>query len=242
MLTNGMDTKETRTQLSYLRTRFAELLKFCQAESGSSEVSDEVRNITQDMLTRLNKLLDIVMYQYFEDKIFPSLTSEEKEKIENKIQFPIVPKKEDLESMFGRIGLTEKYRKGKLLLLIEQYQPYQSGQEWLKYLRDHANLCHRKLIPQKKIKETSLTIGDVIKISDSATVKMNNCIVNGIPIKELIVDKGAISGHIDSRLNPRVETNITYMFEGTEVNVLWLCEKSLEEIVNLVKSFEELSK
>lgn len=238
-----MDTKEIQIQFTYLRTRYTELLKCCQAEFGIPGVSDEVRNITQDMLTRLNKLLDIVMYQYFEIKIFPNLTSKEKEKIENKIQFPIVPKKEDFESMLGKIGLLGvENRDGRLISLLEQYQPYQVGQEWIKYLRDHANLCHRKLIPQKKTKETSLTLGDSIKISDSAMVKMSNCVVNGIPIKELIVDKGAVSGHIDPRLNPRVETKVTYLFEGTEINVLWLCQKSLEEIENLVKSFEGFAK
>ena len=236
-----MDTKEIQTQLSYLRTRFAELLKLCQAEFGTPGVSDEVRNVTQDMLTRLNKLLDILMYEYFENKIFPNLTLKEKEKIENKIQFPIVSKKEDFKSMLGKIGLTEEFRESRLLSLLEQYQSYQPGQEWLKYLRDYANLCHRKLIPQKKRKETSLTIGDVVKISDSATVTMNNCVVNGIPIDELIVDKGTVQGQIDPRLNPRVETQVIYSFEGTDINVLWLCQKSLEEIGNLVRRFEELT-
>jgi hypothetical protein len=232
--------EEVRKQIKYLKGRYTELISFCEKEN-TPQVSDDVRNIAQDIITRLNRLLDNIIFIFFLTKISPELSTELRKKYEKKVQFPVCKKLEDVKILLSRFNMVDLQTKNvSAFSIINEFQPYQDGKEWISYLRKYSNLGHRKLIAQEKKKDISLMLGEVLKISGGASVTMNNCFVNDIPIKHLTIDKNVIEGDLDPRLNPRVEVEITYLLEDDNIDLLWLCKKSLEEIEKIATKFEKI--
>jgi len=230
--------KEIKQQIEYLRKRLTELVSLCEKET-ASDVSAEVRNVAQDIITRLNRLLDNILYNFFEIGIRPLLSKEQAETYARQVQFPVCTQPIDLKGQLGRFGAPDLEVSSPIIFrLIETTQPYHPGNEWLSQLRKYSNLGHRKLIAQSKKRDVSLVLSEAIKISGGASVTMNNVVINGVPIKHLIVDKGTVSGDLDPRLNPRVEVQVTYLLEGDNVDLLFLCEKSLKKIEEIFKGFE----
>lgn len=231
-------SSDVEKQLAYLRKRFTKLVAICQKDGTAKTVSGETRNITQDLLTRLNRLLDNIMYEYFQTRIVPTLSPEAIKAFKSKVQFPAVSKKEDLSSVLGMFGLARS-DSPKLFALLDKSQPYNGGQEWIGHLRTYSNLGHRKLIPQDKKKDIFLTLGDTVAISDKASVRMNNVVINGVPVDELVVDKGVVTGKISPKLNPKVRTEITYVFEDTSIDVLDFLKEALNGVEEIAKAFEK---
>ncbi|HBV33168.1 TPA: hypothetical protein DEB72_01395 [Patescibacteria group bacterium] len=224
-------------QVSYLRKRITELVSLCQKDS-SPTVSDDVLNTAQDIISRLRRLLDNIMSEYYINRIKPHLSVQDAKA--SKPTFPICDKVEDIKGQLGKFNAADlETISPEVYKIIEKAQPYHTSNKWIKYLRDYYNLGHWRLVAQEKKRDISLVLGDVIRISDRASVTMNNCLVNGVPVDYLRVDKGAISGRLDARLNPRVEIKVLYLLEGENVDVLWLCQKSLTEIELILKSFAE---
>lgn len=232
--------KEVRKQIEYLKRRYTELISLCEKEN-TPQVSDYVRNVAQDIITRLNRLLDIIVFQFFITKISLELSAELRERYERQVQFPVCQKPEDLKDQLGRFGMGDlQVKNPSVFSIIDEFQPYQNEKDWILYLRRYSNLGHRKLIAQEKKKDVSLVLGDTIKISGGASVTLNNVFINGVPIKHLTVDKGVVSGDLDARLNPRAEVRVSYLLEGDNIDLLWLCRKSLEEIEKIAIKFENI--
>ncbi|MFA4937436.1 MAG: hypothetical protein WC575_04110 [Patescibacteria group bacterium] len=231
---------EIKEQIKYLRKRFTELVGLCEKDN-TLEVSNDVRNVAQDIILRLNRLLDNILFEYFTKIVRPNLSDKEVLLYEKGVQFPVCSKIDDIKSVLGGFGARDLEDKNpEIFAIIEQVQPYHTGNEWICHLRNYSNFGHRKLIPQHKKRDISLILGDVVKISDSASVTMNNCSVNGVPIQHLTVDKGVVRGDLDPRLNPRVEVEVSYLLEGENIDVLWLCQKSILGIEKISESFEKV--
>ena len=232
---------EVKEQIEYLKKRLTELISLCEREN-TPEVSGDVRNIAQDIITRLHRLLDNILFLYFVTKVKPAVSEKMANDYEKRVLFPLCNKPSDLIPQLARFGAGNlNISDPEIYSIIEQSQPYNNIDSVLSYLRKYSNLGHRKLIAQKKSKNISLILGDVIKISDQASVTMNNVLVNGIPINHLKIDKGAVSGNLDARLNPRVEIQVSYLLEDDGVDVLWLCQNSLVKIEKIVDDFKKAS-
>ncbi len=228
--------KDINNQIEYIKKRVKSLVDLCEKDT-SIEVSGEVRNITQDILTNLNRLLDIVMYYFYDSKIKPNIAEEQKNKYDKNVYFPVCTKPENIKGCLGSFGALDLEKDHPVIFnLISNIQPYNSN-EWIKQLRDYSNLGHRKLISQKKKHETYITLQDTVKINDKVRATFNNCSFNGVPVKNLTVDRGIISGDLDPRLNPKIETEIIYLLEDSNINVIFLCQKALLEIEKLFKGF-----
>lgn len=232
--------EEIQSQIKYLSKRFNELVGLCGKDT-TPEVSEEVRNVAQDIITRLNRLLDNILYTFFEKEIRPLLSTEQAEIYESKVQFPICNKFSDLKARLGSFGATSLEESNPPVFeLIEKIQPYHSGNDWLSHLRKYSNLGHRKLLAQNKKREISLVLSEVVRISGEASVTMRNCFIQGVPIKHLTVDKGKVSGDLDPRLNPRVEVKVSYLLEGENIDLLELCEDSIKKIQEISQEFEKI--
>ncbi len=228
-------------RIDYLKEKAINLVDLCDKEI-TENVSNEVRNITQDILTDLNRALDIIMFYFYTFKIKPFISEEQNKKYEKSVFFPVCGEIEELKRTLSKFGCSDLEKNHYMIFnLIENIQPYRSN-EWIRQLRDYSNLGHRKIIGQRKHCETYISIEDTVKISDKANVTFRNCFMNGKAVRDLTVDKGVISGKFDSRLNPKVKTNIFYLLENSDINVVWLCQKSLQEIEKLFKEFNNYIK
>ena len=76
-------------QVSYLRKRITELVSLCQKDS-SPTVSDDVLNTAQDIISRLRRLLDNIMSEYYINRIKPHLSVQDAKA--SKPTFPICDK------------------------------------------------------------------------------------------------------------------------------------------------------
>lgn len=230
--------EDIESTIIYIKEKTIELVDLCEKES-EENVSNKVRNHTQDILTRLNRLLDVIMYFFYEVKIREKLNDKEKKKYDRLIYFPVLNSKKNLDMFFSNFSVFNIQKDyPNIFNLIDSIQPYNSvNNEWIKNLRKYSNLGHRKLVQQKKNKRISIILSESIKVSGNANVKFNNCFIRGVPVKNLNIDKGRIIGKIDSRLNPRIETETVYFLEDSNINVIQLCQKSLLEIEQLFKNF-----
>lgn len=221
-------------QIKYLRTRLLELVALCEKEA-TNEVSADVRNIAQDIITRLNRLLDNIAYYIFEKYVKPQLLIDRASLYERQVQFPVCLQPSDLKEQLKRFGAGDlEITKPDVFNILDSVQPYHASNEWLSYIRKYSNLGHRKLIAQSKKKDAGLILGGALRISEGAKVVLQNVMVNGIRIGHLAIDQGRATGDIDPRLNPRVEIRVSYHLEGGDVDLWTLCQQSLHGIQQLV--------
>lgn len=231
---------EIREQLNILISRFEELRKLYEREIASEEVPKRLRSVTEDILVGSNRLLDKIVNDFFEKKVFPSMSTGDVKKFEKQVMFPVREKREDLKQDFKRQGLQDaELDFPAFFFLVEKSQPYNIGLEWIKALRELSNLSHRRLIPQKKKKIAHVEIGQNILIVTESMI-MKNATINGIPGQNIIIEKGNVRGNLDARLNARVDINIFYMIENTNYDVISLCRNVLTGISELISDFEKL--
>lgn len=233
--------KDIQHQISYVKDKVINLADLCKKET-TIEVSGSVRSLTQDILTNLNRLLDMIMYYFYYKKIRPTLTETESSKYDKNVYFPVCNDQNNMKSSFGNFGGL-KVKSDHLIVfdLIESVQPY-NGNSWIKQLREYSNLGHRKLISQTKKKDDCLVLGNTIKINSKASAEFSNCLIGGYLVKNLKVTKGSINGCLDSRLNPRIETNTIYLVENSDINVIYLCQKSIQEIEKIFTKIDSYIK
>ncbi len=224
---------DINNRISYIKNRVIYLVDLCEKEI-TQEVSNEVRNVTQDILTNLNRMLDIIMSYFYDSKIKPKTTEEQNKKYEKNVFFPVCNKPEDLKSYLGGFGASNlEVDCPEIFNLVDKIQPYNSN-EWIRQLRDYSNLGHRKIVGQRKNHEISLMLNEVVKVKDGASAIFKNCLFREVRIKELTINKESTKD-IDPRLNPRIEIETLYLLEDSNINVITLCQKSLQEIEKLFK-------
>ena len=235
--------QDIKGQIKYLKDRTEDLEQLCRNELHEGDVSNDVKNVFQDIVIRTNRLLDIIMYDFFEREIAPQLTLEEKNIYEKKVTFPVASKPTDIKGILGQFGLKDlETRNPKLYSVIDSYQPYQRHNKWIKHLRDFSNLGHRKLIPQAKRNDKRLILGESLRINvrKGSSLNMRGCTVKGLPVHELQVDDEKVTGRLDQRLNPKIENLVTYFVEGTSVDTLSLCKHSVSKIEGLAEKFQSI--
>ncbi|MFQ6083642.1 MAG: hypothetical protein ACE5WD_09800, partial [Candidatus Aminicenantia bacterium] len=181
------------------------------------------------------------LYRFFEKHISPKLA--EKEKKVARVYFPAVNKKEDLKSVLGRAkmgSLQTDYP--DLFNFLDSVQPYNNDFLWLKYLTDFAGEKHIRLTPQTKTETKKMTastenISVSMPIDDpNFSVRQSaNCqiSIDGVPVR--FTNQGIVP--LAPGLKTKVTTWVSFQFEGTNINALWLCKEAVNKGEKIIKQF-----
>ena len=225
--------KDIKFQIERAKELFQELENSCNSDLASQKVSDKTKNLTQEVLLKIRHLLDQSIYKFFEKNYLPKLTQQEIKSV--KVYFPIVTKKEDLRSILGRSKMsTLENDFPDFYNFLDSIQPYNNNYLWLKMLADFSAEKHIRLTPQTK-KETKTMTAKTENVSVTMPIdnpnfsvhQGSNCqvFIGGVPVR--FTNQGIMP------LSPGLKTEITrwisFLFENTEINVLWLCKKAVND-------------
>lgn len=232
--------------------RAEELLNDLESEYGKAlkeqTVTPRAINLTHEVLSKIRSILDHVMHQYFEKKIAPNLTDDEKKKIV--VYFPIVDSDQSLKSTLGRGKMADiDQTDQKVYHFLRSVQPYtNSSNKWLELLNQYAvEGKHIRLVPQKKMQQKRLTIrseGASVSIGEGASIKIGKGASIRIGGKQIMggqvlgTNSDVIYG--DPTLDVKKEIWISFNFENTNINALGLCKESLQKSKDLINQFNKL--
>jgi len=227
---------DIQSQLDRAKELKKELDESSNADLKSKTISDKTRNRTQEILVKIRSVLDQVMRYFFEKEIAHNLSNDEKKKA--RVYFPIVSKKEDLKSVLGRAMMKDlDTTHPKVFSFLESVQPYHEDYSWLNELSKYANEKHMRLTPQKRIEEKRTIVtgkGGSIYWGPGATfgegASMFDAPVN--PITQNIEPT--------PRVESKIEIWVSFLFEDSDVNALWLCNKSIEGSEKIINDFFSL--
>ncbi len=235
---------EIKIQLEYINRQLLNLIALCnQHKETETLVSDEARNTTQVVITLLNRLLDQVIFNYFDNKIRSQLTLQDFEGKKHKVQFPVCKNLQELRSLVGQFGMNDlKGRDLAAFKIIEEAQPYHPENAWISLLRKYSNLGHRKLLAQSRRQDATVFLGQALRLTlHSGTTTMRNVDDNGNSFNHFYLTNKGIEGEIDTNLKPRVEIKVSFFLEGENVDVLALCRNSTEGIERIIGKFEQVT-
>src|SRR3989338_10412974 len=117
--------QDIQSQLERARELLQDLEAACNNDLQAKNVSGKTKNLSQEVLTKIKHLLDQVIYKFFEKHYLQNLSEVDKKSA--KVYFPIVSKKEDLKSVFGRAKMSDletKYGGFFILFLTKFPTPY----------------------------------------------------------------------------------------------------------------------
>lgn len=229
--------QDIQSQLDRAKELLQELENACNTDLQAKDVSGKTKNLAQEVLLKVRHLLDQSIYKFFEKHYLPNLSETDKKSA--KVYFPIVSKKEDLKSVLGmaKMGDLETNHKD-VYKFIDSVQPYNTDYSWLKSLSDLAKDKHIKLTTQTIKKENETKIGNAVHVGKGAKVSMHNCLVGNVPVNSEDINETSIED-FDPRLNVQRMTWVSFLFESTDINVLWLCKKSVEDGERIIKKVLE---
>lgn len=227
--------QDIQSQLDRAKELLQELESACNSDLRAKDISGKTKNLSQEVLLKIRHLLDQSIYKFFEKHYFPNLSDTDKKSA--KIYFPIVSKKEDLRSVFGRAKMSDiETRHQKFYEFISSAQPYNKDCLWLKHLADFANDKHIKLTPQTKTETKRVTVsrgGGSVSWGPGVTFG------GGVSVMGVPIDPNTQMPVPNNVAETKVENWVSFLFEGTDVNVLWLCKKSVEDGEKIVKKVLE---
>ena len=210
----------------------------CNNDLQAKNLSGKTKNLSQEVLTKIKHLLDQVIYKFFEKHYLQNLSEVDKKSA--KVYFPIVSKKEDLKSVFGRAKMSDLETKyGDFFNFLDSIQPYNQDYLWLKYLANYASEKHIKLTPQKKTEIKRVTVshsGGSVSWGPGVTFG-DGVSVMGVPINP--ATQMPVPNNV---VETKIENWVSFLFDDSDINVLWLCKKSVEdgeEIITEILKFIE---
>lgn len=227
--------QDIQSQIDRANELLQELEKACNNDLQAKNVSGKTKNLSQEILLKIKHLLDQSFYKFFEKHYLPSLSKPDKDTA--RIYFPVIPKKEDFKSVLGRAKMSDlETRHHDFYAFIESIQPYNQGCAWIKDLASLASEKHTRLTPQTKIETRRVTVssGNGSVSWGSGVTFGNGVSVMGVPINP--ITQMPVQNNI---AETKVENWVSFLFEGTDVNVLFLCKKSVEEGEKIVKKILE---
>lgn len=230
--------QDIQSQLDRAKELLQELKDACNTDLLAKDVSGKTKNLSQEVLLKIRHLLDQSIYKFFEKNYLPNLS--DKDKKSAKVYFPIVTKKEDLKSVLGRAKMSNlEGNHQNLYKYLESVQPYNQDYLWLMHLSNYSSEKHIRLTPQILKFENETKLGNIMHVGRGAKVSMQNCLVNGIPVDSENINETPLE-NFDSRLNVQRMTWVSFLYEGTDVNVLGLCSEAVkkgEEIINVILKY-----
>lgn len=235
--------QDIQSQLDRAKELLQELEKSCNNDLESKNVSGKTKNLAQEVLLKIRHLLDQSIYRFFEKHYSQKLSESDKKSA--RVYSPIVSRKEDLKSMLGRAKMATLEKDfPNFYQFLDSIQPYNNDYLWLNYLKDFSNEKHIRLTPQTRKESKTMTaktenvsVTMPINNPNFSVQQGNDCQVSlgGVPVK--FTNQGIVP------LAPGLDTEITkwvsFLFEGTEVNVLWLCKKAVEDGSKIIEKILE---
>ncbi len=227
--------QDIQSQLDRAKELLKELETACNNDLQAKDVSGKTKNLSQEVLLKIRHLLDQSIYKFFEKYYFSNLSEANKKSA--KVYFPIVSKKENLKSVLGRAKMSDlETSHQKFYEFISSVQPYNQEYFWLKHLADFANDKHIKLTPQIKteIKRVTVSRGD-------GSVSWDPCVTfgSGVSIMGVPIDPATQMPVPNNVAETKVENWVSFLFKDSDVNVLWLCKKSVEDGEKIIKKILE---
>jgi len=217
--------QDIESQLDRAKELLQELEIACNNDLRTKDVSGKTKNLSQEVLLKIRHLLDQSIYKFFEKYYFPNLSETDKKSA--KVYFPIVSKKEDLKSVFGRAKMDDieiKYQ--NFYKFIDSVQPYNHDYLWLKHLTDFASEKHVRLTPQTKTETKRVTVS---RSGGSVSWGPGVIFGSGVSVMGVPIDPATQMPVPNNVAETNVENWVSFLFEGSAVNVLGLCKKSVED-------------
>src|SRR3990167_7947922 len=237
ILKNNMD-QDIQSQLERARELLQDLEIACNNDLQAKNVSGKTKNLSQEVLTKIKHLLDQVIYKFFEKHYLQNLSEVDKKSA--KVYFPIVSKKEDLKSVFGRAKMSDLETKyGDFFNFLDSIQPYNQDYLWLKYLANYASEKHIKLTPQKKTEIKRVTVS---RCSGSVSWGPGVTFGDGVSVMGVPINPATQMPVPNNVVETKIENWVSFLFDDSDINVLWLCKKSVEdgeEIITEILKFIE---
>lgn len=219
--------QDIQSQLDRAKELLQELQNACSTDLQTQNVSGKTKNLSQEVLTKIKHLLDQSIYKFFEKYYLPNLS--ETDKKSTRVYFPIVSKKEDLNSVLGRAKMGDTEKDHPIFYkFIDSVQPYNQDYSWLKHLAHYSSEKHIRLTPQALKEENETTLGNSVHIGRGASVLMQGCFINDIPINSEDINTEPLE-NFDPRLEVQRVTWISFVFSDTDINILELCGKSIKD-------------
>ena len=227
--------QDIQSQLDRAKELLQELEKACDNDLRAKDVSGKTKNLSQEVLLKVRHLLDQSIYKFFEKQYLPSLSDLDKKSA--KVYFPTVSKKEDLKSVFGRAKMGDlETRHQDFYKFIESVQPYNQDYFWLKHLASYSSEKHIRLTPQIKTETKRVTVsrgGGSVSWGPGVTFG------GGVSVMGVPIDPATQMPIPNNVAETKVENWVSFLFEGSDVNVLGLCKKSVEDGEKIIKKVLE---
>jgi hypothetical protein len=227
--------QDIQSQLDRAKELLQELEKACDSDLQAKNVSGKTKNLSQEVLLKVRHLLDQAVHKFFEKHYFDNLSDSDKKSA--KVYFPIVSKNDDLKSVLGRAKMGDietSYR--DFYKFIDSIQPYNQDYLWLKHLADYASEKHVRLTPQTKTETKRVTVsrgGGSVSWGPGVTFG------SGVRVMGVPIDPVTQMPIPNNTTETKVENWVSFLFEGSDVNVLWLCKKSVEDGEKIIKKILE---
>jgi len=227
--------QDIQSQLNRAKELLAELENACNADLQAKDVSGKTKNLSQEVLTKIRYLLDQSIYKFFEKHYLSNLFESDKKSA--KVYFPVVSKKEDLKSVLGRAKMGDLEISYKdFYKFIDSIQPYNQDYLWLKHLANYASEKHIRLTPQTKTETKRVTVsrgGGSVSWGSGVTFG------GGVSVMGVPIDPATQMPVPNNIAETKIENWVSFLFEGSDVNVLWLCKKSVEDGEKIIKKVLE---
>ena len=227
--------EDIQSQLERAKELLQELEKACDNDLQAKNVSGKTKNLSQEVLLKVRHLLDQAIYKFFEKHYLPNLSDSDKKSA--RVYFPIVSKKEDLKSVLSRAKMGDLETSHQDFYgFIDSIQPYNTDYLWLKHLADYSADKHIRLTPQTKTEMKKVTVsrgGGSVSWGSGVTFG------GGVSVMGVPIDPTTQMPVPNNVAETKVENWISFLFEGSSVNVLWLCKKSVEDGEKIVKKILE---
>ncbi len=229
--------QDIRSQLDRAKELLQELERACNNELQTKNVSGKTKNLSQEVLLKIRHLLDQAIYKFFKKHYLNNLSDSDKKSA--RVYFPIVSKREDLKSVLGRAKMSNietKYR--NFYQFLDSIQPYNKNYLWLKYLAKYSSEKHIRLTPQTKTETKRVTVScGNSSISWGPGVTFGK----GVSVMGVPIDPTTQMPIPNNVAETKVENWVSFLFKDSNVNVLWLCKKSVEEGEKIIQKILEYS-
>lgn len=217
--------QDIQSQIDRAKEILQDLERACNADLQEKNVSGKTKNLSQEVLMKIKHLLDQAIYKFFEKHYFHNLSEADKKSA--KVYFPIVSKQEDLKSVFGRAKMSDIETKHQdFYKLLDSVQPYNQDYYWLKSLASYASEKHIRLTPQKKTETKRVTVS---RGAGSVSWGSGVTFGGGVSVIGVPIDPTTQMPVPNNVAETKVENWISFLFDDSDINVLWLCKKSVED-------------
>lgn len=209
----------------------------------NKKVSVKAHDLTHQICTLLRSALDRAAYRYWNLKVAPGISAEDREKAKSTIYFPAGGSKESVDSTLGNWRWKSvKDQHQELYDYLLSIQPTPGKNKWLTVLFDlSVQGKHIDLVPQKRYEERRVTVsrGDGIVSWNPDAVRFGSG--PGVQVRVA----GAQINPATQRIFPtegvteRLETWVSFIIDGHNVNAAGFCKEGCAETRRIIQEMTD---